>query len=275
MRAFNFLREKDTGKISKKRIAIIAVVLLLAAAIITPPVAKIIRYNTPIESDTAELQERTIEYQGRTYHLMCEYAKLFDFEIDKRVGRKGVVFHTNYYTLKNDENRNFLYVTEIHEGYLYSTIPINYDYFSKPTNPKEIQLTLDDEEITIDDRYYIDYFYLLTYYHSDFKIEYDPNECTIIKSKIIPKDSLAVSYHYQHDAFIYNGIEWLVMGEFEYDGETKKCYAYALDDAKMRDAFEKIGIKYFPELFYETYDYSRYYVNADIIIDPSMADIAD
>lgn len=102
MRAFNFLREKDTGKISKKRMVIIAVVLLLTAAIITPPVAKIVRYNIPIESDNPVLKERIIEYRGKTYYYVSMSSGDYDLELDKRIYRIGIIFHTNYYTLKND-----------------------------------------------------------------------------------------------------------------------------------------------------------------------------
>ncbi|MCH5320504.1 MAG: hypothetical protein J1E36_01995 [Eubacterium sp.] len=275
------MKEKRFGKISKKMIAITAVILLLVTAVITPAAAIIIRaheYNTPVELDIAELSGRTIKYQGRTYYLMCEYASLFDFERDEKIGQDGVVFPKSYYTLKNDENKNFLNVTELHESYLYSTIPIDYDYFSKPTNPKEIQLTIDDSVITIDNKDSIEDFYLLTYYHSNIKTEYNPDECTIIKSRIIPNDKLAVSYRYQDDAFIYNGSEWLIMGEVEYGNNMEATYyAYELDDAKMRTAFENIGTKYFPELFYETYDYGRYFVIPDesVHTDPSMDYIAD
>lgn len=131
MRAFNFLREKDTGKISKKRIAIIAVVLLLAAAIITSPVAKIVRYNIPIESDNVALDERTLEYQGKTYYFYTAYAGAYDLEVDKKIWQKGLLFRINYFTLKDDENKDFIYVSQWRERYLYATRPVNEAYLSE------------------------------------------------------------------------------------------------------------------------------------------------
>lgn len=138
---------RDKVKISKKGIVIIAVVLVLAAAIITPPVAKIVRYNIPIESDNPVLKERTIEYRGKTYYYVSMSASDYDLELDKRIYRIGIIFHTNYYTLKNDEAIEYIYVSALHSKRLYSTHRDNDKSFSNSQDAPVPPPVLDDERI--------------------------------------------------------------------------------------------------------------------------------
>ena len=135
----------DTSKKRKKWVAIIAVVLLVAVAIIAPPVTKTIRYNIPIESDSAVLKERIIEYRDKTYYFYSADAGLYDLELDKRIYRTGIIFHTDYYTLKNDVNIDFIYVSVLHGRYLYSTHRANDESFSSSQDAPVPPPVLDDE----------------------------------------------------------------------------------------------------------------------------------
>ncbi len=284
----DIMNEKDTINI-KKRTGIFAVLAMLiviaiisSALVIATPYAN----KKPKYIDSTEGGYGAIEYLGKKYTYFTNYLNLFDYKLDKKIGKNKVIFPITFYTLKNDPNKNFIYVSEWQNSRIYTCLDIDIDYFTRPDNPKAIELTINDKAISITDEEYINYFQKIKNAKGfGFKkIRYNPEECTIIKSRPIIKGSYPIEYTYKDDAFIYNGEQWLVAGEiyFADDGySTIIYYGYPFNayenESEMQSAFQNIAEKYFPEIYNESIDYEEGFVipEEEVIIDPEMATMAD
>lgn len=280
------MNEKDTINI-KKRTAIFAV---LAMLIVTAIIASALVIATPYANKKPKYIESTeggygtIEYLGKKYTYFTDCLNLFDYELDKKIGKNRVIFPITFYTLKNDPNKNFIYVSEWQNSRIYTCLDIDYDYFDRPDNPKAIELTINDKAISITDEEYINYFQTIKNAKGLKKIRYNPEECTIIKSRPIIKGNFPIEYTFKNDAFIYNGEQWLVAGEIDFadDGySTIIYYGYPFsayeNESEIQTAFQNIAEKYFPEIYHETIDFEVGTVIPDeeYIIDPEMATMAD
>lgn len=279
------MNEKDIMKI-KKRTGIIAVlaILIVTAIIASALVIAADANKKPKYIESTEGYYGTIEYLGRKYTYLTDCLTLFDFEVDKQIGKHRVIFPITFYTLKNDPNKNFIYISEWQNSRIYTCLDLDDKFFTEPNNPKAIELTIEDRIISITDEEYIHYFQTIKNAEAFKKIKYNPDECIIIKARPMIKGNYPIEYNYTTDAFIYDGEQWLIAGEIDFanDGYSTIIYyghplnAYETKD-EIQTAFTRIAEKYFPEIYHETINYEEGTVipEEEIIIDPNMATLAD
>lgn len=276
------MNETDTKNI-KKRTGIIAVLaMLIVIAIIASAlvIAKPYANKKPKFVDNPYGNYRTIEYLDRKYTYCTDCLNLFEFELDKKIGKDGTIFPISFYTLKNDPNKNFIYVSEWQNSRIYSCLNLKPENFYDLNNVKAIELTFGDETIMMSDEECINDFRLINENHSTEKIRYNPDECITVEFRPIIKGNYPIEYTYKGDAFIYNGEQWLVMEELDTanDGySTIIHYGHPIDNSEICVAFEHIAEKYFAEVYYESIDYEVGTVDPDeeYIIDPDMVTLAD
>lgn len=276
------MNETDTKNI-KKRTGIIAVLaMLIVIAIIASAlvIAKPYANKKPKFVDNPYGNYRTIEYLDRKYTYCTDCLNLFEFELDKKIGQDGTIFPISFYTLKNDPNKNFIYVSEWQNSRIYSCLNLKPENFYDLNNVKAIELTFGDETIMMTDEDCINDFRLINENHSTEKIRYNPDECITVEFRPIIKGNYPIEYTYKGDAFIYNGEQWLVMEELDTanDGySTIIHYGHPIDNSEICVAFEHIAEKYFAEVYYESIDYEVGTVDPDeeYIIDPDMVTLAD
>lgn len=276
------MNETDTKNI-KKRTGIIAVLaMLIVIAIIASAlvIAKPYANKKPKFVDNPYGNYRTIEYLDRKYTYCTDCLNLFEFELDKKIGKDGTIFPISFYTLKNDPNKNFIYVSEWQNSRIYSCLNLKPENFYDLNNVKAIELTFGDETIMMTDEDCINDFRLINENHSTEKIRYNPDECITVEFRPIIKGNYPIEYTYKGDAFIYNGEQWLVMEELDTanDGySTIIHYGHPIDNSEICVAFEHIAEKYFAEVYYESIDYEVGTVDPDeeYIIDPDMVTLAD
>ncbi len=282
------MNEKDTINI-KKRTGIFAVLsMLIVIAIISSALVIATPYanKKPKYIENTEGGYGTIEYLGKKYTYFTDCLNLFDYELDKKIEKNRVIFPITFYTLKNDPNKNFIYVSEWQNSRIYTCLDIDTDYFTCPDNVKPIELTINDKTVSITDEECINYFQTIKNAEGfGFKkTKYNPEECTIIKSRPIIKGNYPIEYTYKDDTFIYDGEQWLVGGEIDFadDGySTIIYYGYPFNayenESEIHIAFQRIAEKYFPEIYHESIDYEEGFVIPDeeVIIDPDMATLAD
>lgn len=276
------MNETDTKNI-KKRTGIIAVLaMLIVTAIIASAlvIAKPYSNKKPKFVDNPYGNYRTIEYLGRKYTYCTDCLNLFEFELDKKIGQERTIFPISFYTLKNDPNKNFIYVSEWQNSRIYSCLNLKPENFYDLNNVKAIELTFGDETIMMTDEECINDFRLINENHSTEKIRYNPDECITVEFRPIIKGNYPIEYTYKSDAFIYNGEQWLVMEELDTanDGySTIIHYGHPIDNSEICVAFEHIAEKYFAEVYYESIDYEVGTVDPDeeYIIDPDMVTLAD
>lgn len=276
------MNETDTKNI-KKRTGIIAVLaMLIVIAIIASAlvIAKPYANKKPKFVDNPYGNYRTIEYLDRKYTYCTDCLNLFEFELDKKIGQERTIFPISFYTLKNDPNKNFIYVSEWQNSHIYSCLNLKPENFYDLNNVKAIELTFGDETIMMTDEDCINDFRLINENHSTEKIRYNPDECITVEFRPIIKGNYPIEYTYKGDAFIYNGEQWLVMEELDTanDGySTIIHYGHPIDNSEICVAFEHIAEKYFAEVYYESIDYEVGTVDPDeeYIIDPDMVTLAD
>lgn len=276
------MNETDTKNI-KKRTGVIAVLaMLIVTAIIASAlvIAKPYSNKKPKFVDNPYGNYRTIEYLGRKYTYCTDCLNLFEFELDKKIGQERTIFPISFYTLKNDPNKNFIYVSEWQNSRIYSCLNLKPENFYDLNNVKAIELTFGDETIMMTDEECINDFRLINENHSTEKIRYNPDECITVEFRPIIKGNYPIEYTYKSDAFIYNGEQWLVMEELDTanDGySTIIHYGHPIDNSEICVAFEHIAEKYFAEVYYESIDYEVGTVDPDeeYIIDPDMVTLAD
>lgn len=276
------MNKTDTKNI-KKRTGIIAVLaMLIVTAIIASAlvIAKPYSNKKPKFVDNPYGNYRTIEYLDRKYTYCTDCLNLFEFELDKKIGQEGTIFPISFYTLKNDPNKNFIYVSEWQNSRIYSCLNLKPENFYDLNNVKAIELTFGDETIMMTDEECINDFRLINENHSTEKIRYNPDECITVEFRPIIKGNYPIEYTYKSDAFIYNGEQWLVMEELDTanDGySTIIHYGHPIDNSEICVAFEHIAEKYFAEVYYESIDYEVGTVDPDeeYIIDPDMVTLAD
>lgn len=276
------MNETDTKNI-KKRTGIIAVLaMLIVIAIIASAlvIAKPYANKKPKFVDNPYGNYRTIEYLDRKYTYCTDCLNLFEFELDKKIGQDGTIFPISFYTLKNDPNKNFIYVSEWQNSRIYSCLNLKPENFYDLNNVKAIELTFGDETIMMTDEDCINDFRLINENHSTEKIRYNPDECITVEFRPIIKGNYPIEYTYKGDAFIYNGEQWLVMEELDTanDGySTIIHYGHPIDNSEICVAFEHIAEKYFAEVYYESIDYEVGTVDPDeeYIIDPDLVTLAD
>lgn len=276
------MNETDIKNI-KKRTGIIAVLaMLIVTAIIASAlvIAKPYSNKKPKFVNNPYGNYRTIEYLDRKYTYCTDCLNLFEFELDKKIGQERTIFPISFYTLKNDPNKNFIYVSEWQNGRIYSCLSMDSHSFSDPDEISAIELTVDDEIVLMTDEDCINNFLTIQNFHSTKKVRYNPDECIIIKSRPKIKGNYPIEYTYQNDAFIYDGEQWLVMEELDTanDGySTIIHYGHRIDNSEICTAFEHIAEKYFADVYYKSIDYEVGTVDPDeeYIIDPEMATLAD
>lgn len=276
------MNETDTKNI-KKRTGIIAVLaMLIVTAIIASAlvIAKPYSNKKPKFVDNPYGNYQTIEYLGRKYTYCTDCLNLFEFELDKKIGQERTIFPISFYTLKNDPNKNFIYVSEWQNSRIYSCLSMDSHSFSDPDEISAIELTIDDEIILMTDEDYINDFRTIQNFHSTEKVKYNPDECITIKSRPKIKGNYPIEYTYKNDAFIYDGEQWLVMEEIDFadDGySTIIHYGHPIDNSETHVAFERIAEKYFADVYYKSINYEVGTVDPDeeFVIDPDMATLAD
>lgn len=102
--------------LSKNKVIIICVVLF-SIAIIGCGIA----YNTPRWNDECELKKSAFTFRGDKYTYVTMYPRAYNFEIDKRIARSGGIFFADdFYTLKNDIDRDFIYVSSFGDKFIYT-----------------------------------------------------------------------------------------------------------------------------------------------------------
>lgn len=274
------MNETDTKNI-KKRTGIIAVLsMLIVIAIIASAlvIAKPYSDKKPKFVDNPYGNYRTIEYLGRKYTYCTDCLNLFEFELDKKIGQEGTIFPISFYTLKNDPNKNFIYVSEWQNSRIYSCLSMDSHSFSDPDEISAIELTVDDEIVLMTDEDYINDFLTIQNFHSTKKVRYNPDECITIKSRPKIKGNYPIEYDYKEDAFIYDGEQWLVMEEIDFtDSGNTIYYGHPIDNSEIHVAFERIAEKYFADVYYDSIDYEVGTADPDeeFVIDPDMATLAD
>lgn len=255
---------------------LIVIAIIASALVIAKPYAN----KKPKFVDNPYGNYRTIEYLDRKYTYCTDCLNLFEFELDKKIGKDGTIFPISFYTLKNDPNKNFIYVSEWQNSRIYSCLNLKPENFYDLNNVKAIELTFGDETIMMTDEDCINDFRLINENHSTEKIRYNPDECITVEFRPIIKGNYPIEYTYKGDAFIYNGEQWLVMEELDTanDGySTIIHYGHPIDNSEICVAFEHIAEKYFAEVYYESIDYEVGTVDPDeeYIIDPDMVTLAD
>lgn len=279
------MNEKNIIKI-KKRTGIIAVLAMLIVTAIIASAFTILNSTNkkPKYIENTEGGYGTIEYLGRKYTYLTDCLNIFDFELDKEIGKHRIIFPITFYTLKNDPNKNFIYISEWQNSRIYTCLDIDTDYFTQPNSVKAIELTVNDKTISITDEECINYFQTISNAEPFKKERYYPEQCTIIKSRPIAKGNYPIEYSHKTDAFIYDGKQWLVIEEIDFadDGySTIEYYAHPFNayenSGEMQIAFQRIAEKYFPEIYHETIDFEAGTVipDEDFILDPNMATLAD
>lgn len=276
------MNETDTKNIKKKTgiIAVLAMLIVIAIIASALVIAKPYANKKPKFVDNPYGNYRTIEYLDRKYTYCTDCLNLFEFELDKKIGQERTIFPISFYTLKNDPNKNFIYVSEWQNSRIYSCLSMDSHSFSDPDEISAIELTVDDEIVLMTDEDCINDFLTIQNFHSTKKVRYNPDECIIIKSRPKIKGNYPIEYTYKGDAFIYNGEQWLVMEELDTanDGySTIIHYGHPIDNSEICVAFEHIAEKYFAEVYYESIDYEVGTVDPDeeYIIDPDMVTLAD
>lgn len=274
------MNETDTKNI-KKRTGIIAVLaMLIVTAIIASAlvIAKPYSNKKPKFVNNPYGNYRTIEYLDRKYTYCTDCLNLFEFELDKKIGQERTIFPISFYTLKNDPNKNFIYVSEWQNSRIYSCLSMDSHSFSDPDEISAIELTIDDEIILMTDEDCINDFRTIQNFHSTKKVRYNPDECITIKSRPKIKGNYPIEYDYKEDAFIYDGEQWLIMEEIDFtDSGNTIYYGHPIDNSEIHAAFERIAEKYFADVYYDSIDYEVGTVDPDeeFVIDPDMATLAD
>lgn len=73
------------------------------------------------------IDDYSIEYNGKIYRYFDE-SKYYEFIKDEKIfEKKDIMFPETYYTLKNDDNHDFIYVGIFRDSELYTALPIS-DY---------------------------------------------------------------------------------------------------------------------------------------------------
>lgn len=103
----------------KKKVLITAAVIAVAVIIIAVLVCVL---NRPIKW----VDDTHFEYNGIEYHKMDGEAKYYSFITDEKLYTdKNLLFPHTYYTLKNDDKNQFIYVTAFRDHILYTSLPIS------------------------------------------------------------------------------------------------------------------------------------------------------
>lgn len=105
----------------------IVISLLIAVAII---IASFSLYNYARGYKVKENNDdgiiTSIEYDGKQYHRMKGEAKYYEFIIDEKISYKyNPILPRTYYTIKNDENNDFIYQSVFGGSELYTCLPIS------------------------------------------------------------------------------------------------------------------------------------------------------
>ena len=103
----------------KKKVLITAAVIAVAVIIIAVLVCVL---NRPIKW----VNDTNFEYNGIEYHKMKGEAKYYSFITDEKVYTdKNLLLPHSYYTLKNDDKNQFIYVTAFNDHTLYTSLPVS------------------------------------------------------------------------------------------------------------------------------------------------------
>ncbi|MCM1115817.1 MAG: hypothetical protein NC397_10010 [Clostridium sp.] len=115
-------------KKSKKIFILISIVVLMIFAVCIIVFWKDAAEQVENQYETINIiNDYTIEYNGREYKYFDE-SKYYEFIKDKKIfEKKDSMFPETYYTLKNDDNNDFIYVGVFRDSELYTALPIN-DY---------------------------------------------------------------------------------------------------------------------------------------------------
>lgn len=105
----------------------IVISLLLVVAII---IASFSAYNYVRDYKVKENNDNgiitSIEYDGKKYHRMNGEAKYYEFIVDEKISYKyNPILPRVYYTIKNDENNDFIYQSVFGGSELYTCLPIS------------------------------------------------------------------------------------------------------------------------------------------------------
>lgn len=97
------------------------VILVVSSLIIVIAVFGI--YNTPMWNDKAVLTETEFTFRGDRYKFVTDYPSQCGFKPDKHVAYSGgVFFGKTYSTVKDDEEKEYIYVSELKEKYVYCKV---------------------------------------------------------------------------------------------------------------------------------------------------------
>ncbi len=84
------------------------------------------------ESPNANTNKKQYVNDKSPTSSITSYEPEFDFETDKHIAHSGGLFlGYDYYSLKNDENRDFIYVVVFQERYIYSKVGVKQDDIGK------------------------------------------------------------------------------------------------------------------------------------------------
>lgn len=112
----------------KRKITIILLSICILISIIIPTTI----YNTPRWNDRVVLTETAFEFRGDKYTFVTAYPSAYDFEKDEFLAHSGGLYlGYDYYSLKNDKNRDFIYVVVFRERYIYSKVGVKQDDIGK------------------------------------------------------------------------------------------------------------------------------------------------
>lgn len=118
-------------KLSKKKIIIMSVVCAIIATMVF-----LIVYNTPRWNGECELSASEYKFRGDTYTYVTMETKAYNFELDKKIAHSGgISLGSDFYTMKNDANRDFLYVSCFGERFVYTKTNINTKDLENPNCP--------------------------------------------------------------------------------------------------------------------------------------------
>ncbi|MDE6470269.1 MAG: hypothetical protein K2L19_04540 [Eubacterium sp.] len=107
--------------------AFVLTVLAVCAIVFCQKAASPIKENKNKYDNVISIDDYSIEYNGKVYRYFDE-SKYYELIKDEKIyEKKDSMFPETYYTLKNDDNHDFIYVGVFRDSELYTALPIS-DY---------------------------------------------------------------------------------------------------------------------------------------------------
>ena len=106
--------------------------LLIPTFIILSIITVFAVYNTPIWNNDVELYKSSFKFRGEVYTYLTMYTKAYDYELDKAILKSKTPFGRDYYSFKNDNNKDFIFVSEFGDKFIYTKAKITDNDLKNP-----------------------------------------------------------------------------------------------------------------------------------------------